>query len=459
MLTRSGLHALGCVVFAVVCSAHGDAVAQGGAESGRGAQASFELGSRGDDRLASAEGDATLRVWSDLAVDAVRVARASDGDAARTYAMVNVAIYDAAWGAARHRGLARAEALVSGEGAPALADPAASTAAAAHAVLVALYPDQSARFDAQLEADRKARSRARLPALQGFAWGASVGKQVVSLRADDGARPVESVPAGSGPGLFRAAWSNAQFRNLAPFAIASAAPYLSAPPPALDSVEYAADVAHIAILGNAAVPDPVATRNFQFWALPAGSAQPPGEWVRIALEVAEARRVPFLEKTRLLALVAMALSDVVAPTYASKLSYARWRPATAIREAGSDENPLTQPDVGWAPRGGGIGGNPEYTSGHSAFSAAGATVLAGFFCRDEIPFTHRNDGAPDGQARSYPSFSSAALEAGRSRVEGGVHFEHGNRAGLSAGRSVGEEVLANALLRAYGPTHFGSCPL
>src|SRR5215216_4591824 len=33
--------------------------------------------------------------WNDLALDAVRVTRASDADAARTYAILNVAIYDA----------------------------------------------------------------------------------------------------------------------------------------------------------------------------------------------------------------------------------------------------------------------------------------------------------------------------------------------------------------------------
>jgi hypothetical protein len=63
------------------------------------------------------------------------------------------------------------------------------------------------------------------------------------------------------------------------------------------------------------------------------------------------------------------------------------------------------------------------------------------------------------QARSYTSFSQAAVEAGRSRVVGGLHFEFSNRAGLTVGRGIGEEVLSKMLLRKKGRTHLGQCPL
>ena len=50
-------------------------------------------------------------------------------------------------------------------------------------------------------------------------------------------------------------------------------------------------------------------------------------------------------------------------------------------------------------------------------------VVAGFFCDDNISFTLVTDSAPGGQGRTYPSFSAAETEAGRSRVVGGIHFE------------------------------------
>ena len=47
--------------------------------------------------------------------------------------------------------------------------------------------------------------------------------------------------------------------------------------------------------------------------------------------------------------------------------------------------------------------------------------------------------------RTYPSFSAAAAEAGRSRVLGRQHFEFSNQAGLRAGRLVADEVFRDSV--------------
>jgi hypothetical protein len=402
-----------------------------------------------------------VQTWNAQALDTIRLKKASDSEAARLYAMVNVAMYDAVNGIVSRGPLGlvfgRDPALVPPDGAPILGDLAAASATAAYTVLVAQYPDQQPRFAAQLAADLAV--LAGHPGINAArTWGQAVGQAVAAARAGDGSSPVETQPAGSGPGVFRADWSGVQYRNLTPFAIADPAVYVSAPPD-LGSLEYAGGFAEIKVLGNAANVNPEALATFQYWSLAAGTAQPPGEWMKIGLEIAAARGLSILDETRLAALLAMALADTVAPTVTAKVIYQRWRPATAIREADSDGNPLTDPDASWAPRGGGIGSTPEHWSGHSSFSAAGATVLAGFFCRDDIVFTHVSDSAPGGQARTYPSFSAAAIEAGRSRVLGGLHFEFSDQAGLGAGRGVAAEVVAGKLLRKIGPKHFGACPL
>jgi membrane-associated phospholipid phosphatase len=249
-----------------------------------------------------------------------------------------------------------------------------------------------------------------------------------------------------------------QYRHVRPFAVADAGRYVPGPPPALGSVPYAAAFAEVALLGNAALPDPALLATFQFWSLPAGSSQPPGEWLRIALGVAATRGVPLADQARLTALLSMALADTTVATVATKFTYRHWRPTTAIQQADTDGNPLTAPDPGWTARAGTVGGSPEYVSGHSSYSAAAAGVLAGFFCADAIPFTHASDSAPGSVARSYAGFSAAAAEAGRSRVYGGQHFEFSNQAGLAIGRGVAGEVLATRLLVRSGPTHTGSCP-
>jgi len=43
------------------------------------------------------------------------------------------------------------------------------------------------------------------------------------------------------------------------------------------------------------------------------------------------------------------------------------------------------------------------------------------------------------------SFASAAAEAGRSRIFGGIHFEFDNRDGLAAGAAVGQYVTQTQL--------------
>jgi hypothetical protein len=223
-------------------------------------------------------------------------------------------------------------------------------------------------------------------------------------------------------------------------------------------VLYAGAFAEVAVLGSAALPDAALLATYQFWSLPAGSSQPPGEWLRIALEVAGARRLALGEQARLTALLTMALADTTVATVATKYTYRHWRPTTAIQEADTDANPATTPDRTWAARAGSPGGTPEYVSGHSSYSAAGAATLAGFFCSDAVPFSHTTDSAPGGTPRTYAGFTAAAAEAGRSRVYGGQHFDFSNQAGLALGRGVAGEVLATRLLLRNGPTHLGTCP-
>src|SRR3954454_963055 len=399
-----------------------------------------------------------VRSWNELAVNAVRATRASDADAARLYAMVDVAMYDAVNGIAGTRTRPqRAPALVPGPG-PRDGDEQAAAVAAAHAVLVRLDAPRAADYDAALAADL-ARLGTGRGVTSGANWGGQVGERVVAARAGDGSTPVETQPAGMGPGVFRAAWAGVQYRHVRPFAVADPARYVPGPPPALDSVPYAAAFAEVAVLGNAALPAPDVLATFQFWSLPAGSDQPPGEWLRIALTVAADRRLPLGEQARLTALLTMALADTTVTTVATKFTYRHWRPTTAIREADTDGNPSTTADPAWTARAGAVGVAPEYVSGHSSYSGAGAAVLQGFFCTDAIPFALATDSAPGGAARGYPGFSAAAAEAGRSRVFGGQHFEFSDQAGLAIGRGVAGETLATRLLRNTGPTHFGSCPL
>ena len=89
---------------------------------------------------------------------------------------------------------------------------------------------------------------------------------------------------------------------------------------------------------------------------------------------------------------------------------------------------------------------PEYVSGHSTFSAAAAEILARFTGSDAFGVSATR---PAGSSLFEPgaapaadvtlrweTFSAAADEAGLSRRYGGTHFEAGDLAGRSGGRSV-----------------------
>jgi len=250
-----------------------------------------------------------------------------------------------------------------------------------------------------------------------------------------------------------------QFRQLRPFAISDSSAYVSDGPPSLTSAEYAGAFNEVKQVGNKAVADPAADATYAYWSLGGGTSQPPGAWVQVAQVVSAARSLPLADTARLFALESMALADTVAPTYSTKWTYRSWRPTTAIRQADPTVNAGTEPDPTWTARAGSIGTSPEHFSGHSTFSAAAAAVLGGFFCRDDLAFTLTTDSAPGAQARTYPSFSAAAAEAGRSRVLGGLHFEFSNQSALAAGNGVAAEVLATSLLRTRGDTHLNGCPI
>lgn len=402
--------------------------------------------------------------WNELALDAVRSGSMSDAQAARVYAMVNVAMYDAVNGIETRRGARRAQALVSASGAPRDGSLNAAASAAARAVLTSLRPDLAGVYAAQHQADLAALRNAGAKH-DGAAWGTRVGNQVVALRANDGSAGNVTEGAGFGAGVFRASWSGVQFRNLAPFAIANPAAYIQPGPPARNSVAYAVAFNEVKTVGNAAIAHPNALDIFNFWASKPGTSQPAGEWVKVALSLVRKKDLSIQESARLMTLMGMGMSDAVGPTFATKFNFKHWRPVTAIREASTVENPATVPDANWTPRAGLPGGtSPEYISGHSSFAAVGSTILRNFFCDDSIRFSLQTDvpaanASTPNATRTFNTFTEAATESGRSRILGGVHFEFSNQDGLTLGRGVANEVLRKALLRTHGETHHrGSCP-
>ena len=96
---------------------------------------------------------------------------------------------------------------------------------------------------------------------------------------------------------------------------------------------------------------------------------------------------------------------------------------------------------------------PGYVSGHSTFSAASAAVLRAFTGSDNFGFS---TSIPAGFGRvepnvppapttlSYPTFASAVVEAGASRLYAGIHYSDDNTVGQTLGTAVGQQAWAKA---------------
>ena len=143
------------------------------------------------------------------------------------------------------------------------------------------------------------------------------------------------------------------------------------------------------------------------------------------------------ENARLFALLNIAMADAAICSWDAKYTYNFWRPVTAIAFA--------DPQLNWTsfivtpPF-------PDYTSGHSTFSAAAATVLPLFFGTEDLPFTTGSDFLP-GVFRSFATCMDAAEEAALSRIYAGIHFRSASEDGLQAGSSIGEWTATHYLLR------------
>jgi hypothetical protein len=179
--------------------------------------------------------------WVEHALEAVRSHNVGTPNAGRLYAMVMVAMYDTVNGIDRARnddddeGGGREHALVPPTNAP--INGHRDAAAAAHAVLVALTPDQVLELDAALVAELEVAGGGDKPHVAaGRDWGEYVGQQVVALRSTDGTQTAQNIPTCSRfnnsvacePGEFHTSF-DARWRNMTPYLPAQPRPEPPAP--------------------------------------------------------------------------------------------------------------------------------------------------------------------------------------------------------------------------------------
>jgi membrane-associated phospholipid phosphatase len=323
----------------------------------------------------------------------------------------------------------------------------AAAAAAAHEVLVKLYPSFQATLDAQLQ-----QAQAQLPK-GGQADGVSIGKtvadRILALRANDGsnAQPIAYV-FGNAPGDYQSTPPNfpnqpqfTHWSRVTPFALEAADQFRPGGPPKLTSDRYADAFEQVKSLGIADSTTATAdqAQTGRFWN---GAIQ--NYWNEITQTAALAHDLTTAQNARLFALLNLSFADGVIAFYDAKYTYNFWRPVTAIRAAATDGNPDTDADPNWLPEVGNTTPDPSYPGAHAVIAAAGAEVLISFFHRDHFDFDVTSEVLP-GVVRSFTSFPAAAEEATLSRIFAGVHFLSDLTTGQRLGADVADFVVDNFL--------------
>src|SRR5947209_14660479 len=193
--------------------------------------------------LAAVAGTAAVQAdvvtdWNTVLLNAIRVDKTPPPKASRALAMVHVAVFDAVNGLVGDF----APYAVDGRG-PGGASPEASAIAAAHKVLVALFPAQQATFDIAYAASLAPISSASGKAA-GITSGETVADIVLALRAHDGAAALVDYPVPLGafwwtptpPALAPALLP--QWPHVTPWAIANPDRFLVTAPPPSSSAAY-----------------------------------------------------------------------------------------------------------------------------------------------------------------------------------------------------------------------------
>src|SRR5256886_1220325 len=412
------------------------------------------------------------------------------GRASRAMAIVHIAMFDAL------------EAVVGGytsyTGTHAVPGPMSVDAAisqAARDTLAALFPSQTATFDAYLTQDLAAIRNAQQKA-NGIDLGHRTAAAILGMRVNDGSQfPEPHVGVDYFPSDLPGHWRQgpisliplalgAHWGGCIPFVVNSTTQFGAPPPPEMTSAAYTDAYNEAKNLGGDGIITPTQRTEEQtfigtFWAYDGTPSlcAPPRLYNQITVQIADQRRLSAIQFARLLALANVAMADAAMTIWESKYYYDFWRPILGIRESDpgtgptglGDSNPDTIGDPNFPPLGAPAsnltGPNftppfPAYPSGHAGFGGALFQTMRRFYGTDNIAFTFVSDEF-NGQTRdhngnlrpyrprSFSTLSQAEEENGQSRIYLGIHWAFDKTEGIALGRRVADYVFDHA----FTPTH------
>jgi hypothetical protein len=332
--------------------------------------------------------------------------------------------------------------------APPNASPEAAAVAAAHKVLVTLYPSQAIMLK-----DLRDISMLALPdgpaKNDGDAVGVAAAEAMLALRSADGSATAGSLPytPGTNPGDWRptpvalAPAAMPGWGRVDTFGIINGAQFRAAPPPRLNTGKYANDWEEVRMggsLGSTSRGVEHAQVARVYVALTFVNLYHP-----IARTLSALQGKTLSENARIFAHLSMAGADALISSMEGKFHYNFWRPVTAIQLGHLDGNANTGSDLTWAtyvatpPY-------PSYPSNHGCGSGAAIAVLEDAFGKRGHDIRVSTPTVPDVEL-VYNALADIGVDIDNARVYGGIHFRFDQEAGRKQGTQVGHHILQHEL--------------
>ena len=230
-------------------------------------------------------------------------------------------------------------------------------------------------------------------------------------------KPVSDSIAQSAVARFGWKWENQEipkrpvglaplFCNVKMWSVTSVEDVRPEPPPAIGSAEFNEAVAELKSMQANMTNEMRKVANW--WSDGLGSYTPPGHWNRFAKEFIIKYKENPLRSARIMAYMNMAIMDAGISCWDAKYHYHYPRPIQTIP---GFKTILGTPNF------------PSYTSGHSSFSSAAASVLSYAFPQEKA------------------LCEKWANEAAESRVYAGIHYRFDADAGITQGKAVAQYTI------------------
>jgi membrane-associated phospholipid phosphatase len=303
----------------------------------------------------------------------------------------------------------QAEAAIRGGGRVRLESDRGAVAGASVVVLSYLFPTKVQVLEDLVTAQANAGPGQSHPAFAaGEAIGRAVGAAMVTRARGDGFSIVANPAPPDGPAFWTTnavglPVAGGQFAGIARWFLTSASQFRPGPPPAFGSTEFNAALAEVRHISDTRTDEQ--SRIAGFWALNATTATASGFWLDYASKRIVEHGLSERAATHVFALLSATMEDATVGCWDAKLTY--W----LIRPWKADASIIVLASVGKP-------NHPSYPSGHSCVSSSGAAVIASFF------------------PERTTELNAMVVEAGLSRMYGGIHYRFDCETGQALGRSV-----------------------